>query len=159
MKHLTRLFTLLIFASAAVLLSNCGGDDKDGPSVEETQLNMLKATWTLEEASLDDVDRTADFADGENMLTLTISGNFSASGVYNYSFSGKRPNPSPWPASGTWSFVPGSETSQIERDDEVIVSYTVTANTLTMTFACVDCDYAGSRVESVNGPWEFVFSK
>jgi hypothetical protein len=162
MKLTYRILSLLALV-AVVTFSNCGGGSDPGPSAEETQLAALKKTWTIESAIQDNAgnpDRTSEFSG----FTLTINGTFNANnpkGPYSYSVSGTRPSPSPWPQSGTWEF--GANVSQqLVRDpdttDELAVSYTLNGNTLEVTFECANCDYAGSRVASAQGPWTFTFT-
>ena len=77
---------------------------------EELQLNKLNGIWILESAN-DGQDRTDDFTN----LVLTISGSFVQNGTYNYSFTGTRPNPSPWPRNGTRKFG-SNKSTEIIRD-------------------------------------------
>ncbi|WKZ58521.1 MAG: hypothetical protein QY309_11650 [Cyclobacteriaceae bacterium] len=156
-KVVSRLASLMIVAGALVFLSNCGGDDPKDPA-QKVQLEKLSTTWNIVSATLDGTTRTADFTG----FTLTISGTFNSNdpdGPYNYSVSGTRPTPSPWPASGQWEFaVLGTgDTGTLLRSDGVDVTYSISSNNqLTLSFACVECDYAGSRVEEVIGDWVFV---
>lgn len=156
-KVVSRLASLMIVAGALVFFSNCGGDDPKDPA-QKVQLEKLSTTWNIVSATLDGTPRTADFTG----FTLTISGTFNSNdpdGPYNYSVSGTRPTPSPWPASGQWEFaVLGTgDTGTLLRSDGVDFTYSISSNNqLTLTFECEDCDYAGSRTEEVNGTWVFV---
>jgi hypothetical protein len=156
-KVVSRLASLMIVAGALVFFSNCGGDDPKDPA-QKVQLEKLSTTWNIVSATLDGTPRTADFTD----FTLTISGTFNSNdpdGPYNYSVAGTRPTPSPWPASGQWDFaaIGTGDTGSILRSDGVPVTYSIASNgQLTLTFECIDCDYAGSRTEEVNGNWIFV---
>ena len=158
MKLVTRFLTLIAFSATALFYTGCGSDDGDQKSDEQTQLEALSKTWTVTSVKLDDVDRTSDF-ENESMK-LTISGAFATGATYNYSLTGNRPEPSPWPASGTWKF--GSDVkSQMIRDpgsENLEMNYSISGNTLTIDFECTTCDFAGGKVSSVNGPWVFVFS-
>lgn len=156
-KVATRLASLMIVAGALVFFSNCGGDDPK-PTAEEVQLGKLSSTWNIVSATLDGTTRTTDFTE----FTLTISGTFNTTnptGPYNYSVSGSRPTPSPWPANGQWSFatVGTGDTGSFLRSDDVPITYSIASNgQLTLTFDCEDCDYAGNRTKEVNGTWVFV---
>ncbi|MBX2970193.1 MAG: hypothetical protein KF803_12555 [Cyclobacteriaceae bacterium] len=158
-KVVSRLASLLIVAGALVFFSNCGGDDPKDP-VQKTQLSKLSKTWTIVSAQLGSTIRTPEFQTPN--FTLTISGAFNSNnpnGPYNYSVGGTRPTPSPWPASGQWSFaVTGTgDTGSLQRSDGLTMAYTISSSgQLTLTFECEDCDYAGSRTEEVNGVWTFV---
>ncbi|HEY0655596.1 MAG TPA: hypothetical protein VGD65_20820 [Chryseosolibacter sp.] len=156
MKVATRLLTLLAIVGLAVFYSSCKPDEKDNRTTEEKQLDQLKATWALVSAN-DGTDRTADFAN----LVLTIGGSFSQGGTYNYSFTGTRPNPSPWPASGTWKFGTDPLTQIIRdpgQDIEIDATYEVTATSLEITFVIPD-NWVGGRTTSVSGTWTFTFAK
>src|SRR5262245_19505281 len=121
MKQLPRLLSLLLLVSAGIFFSNCGGSDDKEPSAEETALGQLKATWNLSDVTLNgDAD---DRFDGAN-LKLTIAGNYSEGGKYDYSISsGVQVDSSPFPSSGKWKF--GSPvTSKIIRLDSEISSGT-----------------------------------
>ena len=156
MKHLARILSLLILVSASLFYMSCDGGDDDKKSEEETQLGKLSSTWTISKAELDDEDRTTSFSN----LKLTLSGTYTEDGAsYDYSFTGTRPNPSPWPASGTWKFGSPATSQIIRLFDNMPIAYTVSDNQLTLTFDCTTCDFAGSRGKKVNGTWEFIFTK
>jgi hypothetical protein len=159
MKLLTRILSLLILATFATFYMGCGGDNGDDQTEEEKQFNKLKSTWVLESAN-DGTVRTADFAG----LILTLQGSFAQGGTFQYSFTGTRPNPSPWPASGTWKFGQSPSTEIIRdpgSDDELEATYEVTDGALEISFVVPDGHpgWAGSRVESVSGAWTFTFTK
>jgi hypothetical protein len=126
---------------------------------EEEQLDKLKKSWNIISAALNGSTRTSDFSG----FKLIISGIFdpaNPNGPYNYSVSGSRPTPSPWPSSGQWSFaaIGTGDSGTLLRSDDVPITYSINSNGhLTVTFECQDCDYAGSRTKEVNGTWVFVF--
>ncbi|MBL7841729.1 MAG: hypothetical protein JNJ75_16410 [Cyclobacteriaceae bacterium] len=159
MKFLTRTLSLVTVASLALFFANCGGDGGGGSAKEKTQLKKLSGTWEIVSADLDGDDRTADFTN----FKLTIGGTYNSDtpeGPYSFSVSGSRPDPSPWPASGTWTFanISGNE-GNLLRDDDVPMHYKITSNgQLTLEVECAACDYPGSgaRTFEVNGPWTFV---
>jgi hypothetical protein len=162
MKFATRILSLLTLAALTTFYVSCdkGGGEKQ--SEEEVQFGKLKSSWELVTAN-DGVDRTADFPN----LVLTLTGTYAQGGTYNYSFTGTRPNPSPWPASGTWKF--GTNVAQeLIRDPgtantELNMTYTVTGSSLIITFLIPDghTGWAGgtSREKSVSGNWTFTFEK
>lgn len=161
MKIASRIFSLLILI-AFTTLYGCKKHNNEKKTEEQTQLEKLKASWQIQSASDASGDRTTDF---DNMV-LTLSGNYAEGGTYSYSLTGERPNPSPWPDSGTWQF--GSpKTSKIIRDPgdtgETEMSYSVTESELTIEFNIPENSdgWAGSagRVQSVTGSWTFVFTK
>jgi hypothetical protein len=160
MNALTRTLSLVIVGGVLLVFSSCGGDDP-AKSAEEVQLGKLSKTWNIVSATLDGTPRTADFTS----FQLTISGTFnsgSPSGPYNYSVSGSRPTPSPWPNSGTWSFSgsPSGDTGVMTRQpDNLPMSYSISSSgQLVVTFTCSTCDFAGARTKAVNGNWVFTMN-
>jgi hypothetical protein len=132
---------------------SCRDEVKPPPN----QLDKLKGTWILTGA-VDGTDRSGNFPD----LKLTITGTFKEGGIYNYSFTGTRPDPSPWPVSGTWKFG-ANITNTIIRDpgsyDELEMTYDVRNNTLAVAFAIPDgVGWPGgtSRAKDISG-WQFTF--
>jgi hypothetical protein len=158
---LLRNIPLLLALAAVVLVSSCKpGDDPD--PFEKVQLGKFAKTWTISSASLDNVDR-----DDFSTISLVLAGTFNASspaGPYQYTVNGTRPNPSPWPASGSWSFAQGEGAkTTIIRDSgtsEVQMSYVLSADakTLTLNFTVAGTGFQGSRTNEVEGNWEFVFT-
>ncbi len=66
MNIIARSLSLLLLVSAGLFYAGCSGDD-DPKSSEETQLDKLKATWTLQSAN-DGTDRTDEYPN----MTVTI---------------------------------------------------------------------------------------
>lgn len=158
MKFLTRTLSLVTVASLALFFANCGGSESGGSAKEKTQLKKLSGTWEILSADLQGDDRIDDFTG----FTLTISGTYdsdSPEGPYNYSVSGSRPDPSPWPASGTWTFasISGNEGNLLRGDDDVPMHYKFTSDgQLTLEIVCETCNYEGAKTNEVNGTWTFV---
>lgn len=158
MKSVLRMLSVLLVIGASGSLMSCDDDNGGGASEEEVQLNKLTGTWNISTVTLDGTPRIDDFTG----LTLTISGTFnSTGGTYAYSFTGTRPNPSPWPASGTWKFDANPNSQIIRLDDGQKINYTLGSNNaqLTLEFNYQGSGFAGGRVEIVNGNWQFVFTK
>lgn len=153
---------LFLLIAVVLTLSACKGK-KDPDPTEKIQLTKLAKTWTISSAELDGQSR-----DDFSTLSLVVSGTFNSSspeGPYQYTVSGTRPNPSPWPASGTWKFGDGEAAkSVLIRDtgvNEVQMTYTLSGDgkTLTLNFTVTGSGWAGSsRVNLVEGAWEFVFT-
>jgi hypothetical protein len=162
MKLATRILSLLILAGLATFYVSCDKGGGEKKSEAETQFGKLMGSWELVTANVDGTDRTLDFPN----LTLTLSGTFAQGGTYNYSFTGTRPNPSPWPAQGTWKFDTNVG-SEIIRDpstaSELELNYTVTDSGLVVTFTVPDgsTGWAGgtTRQNIVSGNWTFTFSE
>ena len=158
MKFLTRIVSVAVLGALATFYMACddGGTEK---TPEELQFEKLNSSWALTSAN-DGTDRTGDFPG----LVLTVSGTFQPGQTYNYSLTGTRPNPSPWPANGTWKFGTDPNTDII-RDpgsvSETNMNYTVTDSSLTLEFNVPEGSngWPGGKIESVEGNWTFVFSK
>src|SRR6187402_1306932 len=120
---------LIALGLTGIFLSGCG--EGEGPSAKEKQLNNLSGTWEVSSVTVDENDVTTDYTTFE----VTLSGSANAD-VFAYGVTG-RPDLSPWPAGGTWSF--GSDlNSDFVRDpetaDELLIDYSVTDTQLTMAF-------------------------
>jgi hypothetical protein len=163
MKLLTRTFSLLAIASTTLFFVNCGGGG-DEKKPEEVELEKLVKTWNIVSADLDGDTRTDDFTN----FDLVISGTFdsdSPEGPYDYSVSGSRPTPSPWPDAangngGTWTFggTPSDDSGLIARDDGTAMTYTISGGTLTLNFTFNGTGYEGAKTAQVNGNWTFVLN-
>ncbi len=161
MKFLRNIPLVLVLA-ATVLLSSCNSGDDPEP-FEKVQLGKFAKTWTISSAKLGNTVRE-DFS----TIKLVLAGTFNSSspeGPYQYTVTGTRPNPSPWPASGTWSFADGEAAkTAVIRDsgaDQVQMAYVLSADakTLTLNFIVPSTGgWAGSRTNEVEGNWEFVFT-
>ena len=136
-----------------LILQSCGSDES--LSKEEVQLKKLSHTWQLESAEMDDVAE-----EGFENFELTFAGS-AGSAVFTYGVAG-RPELSPWPAGGTWTFGP-SVTSDLIRDpgtdDELDMSYSVTDATLLVEFDFSGTGYSTGRVKATEGHWVFTFTK
>lgn len=143
------LIGILVLAS----LSGCHKTSDPAPTIAQAQLAKLSKTWKVTSVTLDGASQT-----GYENFTVNFSGASSAS-VYDYATTG-RPILSPWPASGTWTFVNGSEATEIIRDkgtaDELPITYLVTESTLQLTFQFSGTGYAG-RIHSASGKWVMTF--
>lgn len=151
----------MVITMMATLYMGCKKVDNNKKTEEEIQLNKLNGVWKLESAN-DGMDRTADFPN----LALTLAGSFVPNGIYDYSLTGKRPNPSPWPVNGKWSFGTNKLTELIRDPNttsETPMTYQVTDTKLTLSFTVPDGSpgWTGgtSRTNSVSGNWTFTFNK
>jgi len=161
MKIASRILSMLILTLLTTFYMGCKKEENEKATEEKVQLDKLKSVWTLVSAN-DGQDRTADFPN----LVLTLAGNYAEGGTYNYSFTGTRPDPSPWPADGTWKFGTKKST-EIIRDpggvNEIDMTYQVTGTDLIISFNVADgsAGWPGgtSRIRSVSGDWRFTFTK
>jgi hypothetical protein len=136
-----------------IFLSGCSDDES--PSAKETLLNNLSGTWQVASVTVDNADVTQDYAAFE----LTLSGS-AKSDVFAYAVTG-RPELSPWPAGGTWSFGTDMK-SEIVRDqgtDNLLINYSITDSQLTIGFMFSGLGYNASRIRSSEGNWVYTFAK
>ena len=158
MKHVARLLSLLLLVSAGIFYASCDGGDDGEKSQEEIQLDKLKATWTLQSAN-DGTDRTDEYPG----MTMVISGTFTEGGTYNFSSTATSwPSVSPWEDVGTWKFKSGSVANTIIRQSDLQEMTYVLSNsdkTLTISFNYQGPGFNNGRIESVDGDWDFVFTR
>lgn len=161
MKIAFRVLSMLTVVVISTFYAGCKKDDGNPDTEEKKQLDKLLGAWTLQSAN-DGTDRTADFPN----LVLNLSGNYVEGGTYNYSFTGTRPDPSPWPESGTWKFGTNKSTEMIRdpnSSSEIAMTYQVTATELIIQFNVPDgssgWEGGTSRIRSVTGDWTFTFTK
>lgn len=141
---------LLILGGLLVLaLNGC----KDSETETDATYAALAHTWQLTSARLDNVGQSS-YED----FQLTMSGS-DASATY---ITIGRPDNSPWPGSGKWTLGEPSS-SKIVRDpgtaDELAMTYSLSGSTLTVSFIFSGEGYAGGRVNSAEGNWEFEFER
>ncbi len=146
-----KLLLVIAIGMMVLVLIDCksGGGDPE-PNATDVQLAKLTATWNCSSAKKDGVAQ-----DGYNDFSLIISGT-AGSTSFGYSCS-NRPSLSPWPANGTWTFGSNVE-SDITRDSNLAVTYTVSGSELQISFTYAGSGFAG-RVEEVEGQWVFTFTK
>jgi hypothetical protein len=147
----TRLFVVLALLGVATSFWQCGGDPAPAEDPKDAQLKKLSQTWKATAVTFNSTPIT-----GYENFQITMTGTVGQS-TFNYNTTG-RPSGilTPWAASGTFTF--GTDFSTVlNRDDGTVVTYSVTATQLQMTFTYTGAGYTGSRVNNVNGSWSFVF--
>lgn len=157
--RLTFLFALI---AGFVGLSSCKPDEKSDPSVEEAQLKLLTGNsetgkkWNVSKVRFGPglaTDRTAEYSG----MAITFKGKYSGANTsLNYEVTG-RPNLSPWPASGTWSFDENAPENLFMRDDNVSFTYSLTANQLSLDFTYAGAGFPG-RISAVEGTWSILLT-
>ncbi len=150
MKRTNLLIALLLLAASSVFWK-CGDTPPPPVSPQDAQLTKLSQTWKATSVTFG--GNPLPTPTGYESFVLTASGT-AGNPVFSYTTSG-RPAKSPWPASGTFEFGTDFATT-IKRDDGIIVTYSVTASQLQLTF-----NYTGSgftaRTGNVVGDWVFNF--
>jgi len=152
MMKVLRILSLLGLVGLLLTYSNCKDNKSTPEPITDVQLEKLAKTWKINTATLDGVDKLADYTAFQLVLSGT-KGNTS----FGYSTSG-RPALSPWKSSGSWEFGASPETQMI-RDkgtaDELAMTYAVTETTLSISFSFNGSGY--SRTGVVKGQWVYTF--
>jgi hypothetical protein len=163
MKFFNKALSVAILVGSVIVLSGCPGSD-GATAPEKIQLEKLSKQWTMVTPNGALFDGTDDRSGAFTGFKLTISGTFNKDtpeGPYNFAVTGSMQEPSPWPASSTWSFnniEKGSDAGTVLRSDGVPMSYSIdSTGKLVLTFTCVTCDYPGARTGTVNDEWQFTF--
>lgn len=155
MKH-GKLFIVTALLAVAFSLFQCGGDPAPAKDPQDEQLEKLTATWKVTTANGVTFNSTP--VTGYDSFTMTITGT-AGQDTFNYTITGRpsAPTLTPWAASGTFTF--GTDFSTIvNRDDGTVITYSVSATTLQMTFTYTGAGYTASRVSNVNGTWSFTMA-
>jgi hypothetical protein len=151
MKTLSNTYRALFTLTMLTILAGCSGDDA---SPKTSLLKKLSDSWQVTSVTLNNVE-----VDGYDAFSVTLAKSGVAS-VYSFVTSG-RPEISPWPADGNWSFGDNAKT-QLVRDpgtvDELAISYAVTDTELRLEFTYTGDGY-GARTASTTGQWIFIFSR
>src|ERR1041385_2481108 len=148
-----KLLLAVAISTMVLVLIDCKNDNAPEPSLKDKQLQMLIGTWNDVQVVKDGIAQP-----GFENFKVTISGT-PGSDTFNYTCVG-RPNMSPWPSSGTFTF--GVEPiTDLVRDQStqymVNLSYTVKDSDLHFEF-----DYLGgfpARMNDVPGHWTFDLAK
>lgn len=158
MKRSKVLIALALFGASASFW-NCGSDPAPPVDPQDAQLAKLSKTWKATAVTFDSAPVT-----GYETFTLTISGT-AGQDTFDYTTSG-RPSgvPTPWPASGQWTFGTDFSTVVIRTDYNLPVTYSLnsTATILQLSFnydcpASSPCPPYTGRTSSVAGQWSFTF--
>jgi hypothetical protein len=151
-KNMKKFLTIAVLG-VLTTLSAC--KDKDEPGKEVVQLGKLSDTWQLTNVTQDDV-----VVAGYDDFSLTLSGS-TAAATFTYATTG-RPALSPWPVGGRWKFGTNVNEQLVRdagTDDELVITYAVSATTLTLEFEFTGDGYENTRVNSPEGQWVFTFDK
>lgn len=153
----SKVLIMLALLGASASFWNCGSDPAPPPDPQDEQLKKLSQTWRATAVTFDSQPVT-----GYENFTLTISGT-AGQDTFDYTTSGRPAGtPTPWPASGQWTFGTDFATIVIRSDYNLPVTYSVSATQLQLTFDYGDCSgspcvpYTG-RTSNVAGQWSFTF--
>jgi len=160
---------LIAIALIGTLLtySGCGKDSTPGPSEQDKQLTLLAKPWKATSVTLDGavptVPAPANYTYVGNFIFDATNTKVTA-GQTNFTYitsGGPLGSKTPWPKSGSFTFGTDFATT-LTRDDGFVVSYSVSATRLQMTFNTGGktppfTGYDG-RTANVSGNWVFEFA-
>jgi hypothetical protein len=151
MKFAVRVLSIAVLLSLTMFYISCDPEPPKKKPDTEVQFEKLSGTWTVVSATLDNAPPALD----HSSMTLTIGG--SPTGM-TFTVAGRPAGPSAWPASGVFTF--GTDVStQLVRDDDVTITYSVTESSLVLDFTFNGDPYTAGRVTNVSGSWHFEFTK
>ncbi len=155
MKKLNYLLTLGVLISFFAVIG-CGGDDPEGPTINEQQLEALVGTWVTSSASdvkLNGADAPGDWDNFS--ITFTAQGDVTVTGddpsnevdifqISQYEILGDQVN---------------TFTLEFNNDATETANVTISGTTMTMSFTLAADDKLGAKVLSVEGNWVFNLDK
>lgn len=146
-------FIMLALMGVALSSWQCGDDSPAAPDPRDEQLTKLSKTWKATSVTLTTGSGTQPVSGWDN-FQIVMSGT-AGQDTFNYTTSGRPSGTVPWSSAGTFQF--GTDFGTIlNRDDGTVVTYSVNATQLQMTFNYTGAGYT-SRVGVVNGTWSFTF--
>ncbi len=149
MKRANFLIMLALLGVAASFWQ-CGSDPAPTPDPKDEQLTKLSQTWKATAVTFENTPVT-----GYENFEITMTGT-AGQDTFDYATAGRPAGiKTPWPASGKFTFGTDFATV-IKRDDNVDVTYSVSATQLQMTFTYKGDGFTG-RTSNVKGNWTFTF--
>lgn len=155
MKSVARILSLLLLASLTIFYVGCDKGGENEKSEADKQLEKLNGTWAATTVTFGGSAPPLN----HSSFSLTISG-APGNTTFNFTTSGRPAGPSAWPADGTFKFGQRVK-SDLERNDAVLVSYSVTDTQLVMDFNFPNekAYNSSGRTSNVGGDWHFEFTK
>ncbi len=125
---------LLIFLISLVSFS-CNDDDDSTPTPTpddplDVQASLLNGTWKVKDSN--SVTKDGTIVDVFTTMSLTITGGTKDGGNFTTDHN-EDSGTEVWPNSGTWTFQNGDK-NKLLRNDGVVMSISVTENTLRTSF-------------------------
>jgi hypothetical protein len=139
-----KITTVLLLCVGSMMISQCKHEEPLSPREMHKAL-ITGATWILQSAVLDNVDKTAAFAG--MTLYFTDTGLAATNGLPI------------WPESNLWAFI-DDEGNTIMRDDDVQLSVVeITGQKLVIRVYWATSTFAQGRAVAIKGNYIFTFLK
>ena len=135
MKNVKSLEKLLLIFLISLVSFSCNDDDDSTPTPTpddplDVQASLLNGTWKVKDSN--SVTKDGTIVDVFTTMTLTITGGTKDGGNFTTDHN-EDSGTEVWPNSGTWTFQNGDK-NKLLRNDGVVMSISVTENTLRTSF-------------------------
>ena len=135
MKNVKSLEKLLLIFLISLVSFSCNDDDDSTPTPTpddplDVQASLLKGTWKVKDSN--SVTKDGTIVDVFTTMSLTITGGTKDGGNFTTDHN-EDSGTEVWPNSGTWTFQNGDK-NKLLRNDGVVMSISVTENTLRTSF-------------------------
>ena len=135
MKNVKSLEKLLLIFLISLVSFSCNDDDDSTPTPTpddplDAQATLLNGTWKVKDSN--SVTKDGTIVDVFTTMSLTITGGTKDGGNFTTDHN-EDSCTEVWPNSGTWTFQNGDK-NKLLRNDGVVMSISVTENTLRTSF-------------------------
>ena len=135
MKNVKSLEKLLLIFLISLVSFSCNDDDDSTPTPTpddplDVQASLLNGTWKVKDSN--SVTKDGTIVDVFTSMSLTITGGTKDGGNFTTDHN-EDSGTEVWPNSGTWTFQNGDK-NKLLRNDGVVMSISVTENTLRTSF-------------------------
>ena len=135
MKNVKSLEKLLLIFLISIVSFSCNDDDDSTPTPTpddplDSQASLLNGTWKVKDSN--SVTKDGTIVDVFTTMSLTITGGTKDGGNFTTDHN-EDSGTEVWPNSGTWTFQNGDK-NKLLRNDGVVMSISVTENTLRTSF-------------------------
>ena len=135
MKNVKSLEKLLLIFLISLVSFSCNDDDDSTPTPTpddplDVQASLLNGTWKVKDSN--SVTKDGTIVDVFTTMSLTITGGTKDGGNFTTNHN-EDSGTEVWPNSGTWTFQNGDK-NKLLRNDGVVMSISVTENTLRTSF-------------------------
>ena len=135
MKNVKSLEKLLLIFLISLVSFSCNDDDDSTPTPTpddplDAQAILLNGTWKVKDSN--SVTKDGTIVDVFTTMSLTITGGTKDGGNFTTDHN-EDSGTEVWPNSGTWTFQNGDK-NKLLRNDGVVMSISVTENTLRTSF-------------------------